>query len=147
MDLPCLAPSPWLGPAELQAHLPQLCDPGSLVFLFLGAGHVPAPTTPSPHTSPGPWLGQADARFPLSPRIGLSQLEGFRRQLLDVLQRSTKPKVSPHPVLPGCPGSGHRVCLVPCLSPSPKHSGPGHVRPAWGVVGVLNLRPSVPQHL
>lgn len=26
-------------------------------------------------------------------RIGLSQLEGFRRQLLDVLQRSTKPKV------------------------------------------------------
>ncbi|XP_060260281.1 diacylglycerol lipase-alpha isoform X1 [Ovis aries] len=28
----------------------------------------------------------------LVPRIGLSQLEGFRRQLLDVLQRSTKPK-------------------------------------------------------
>lgn len=26
-------------------------------------------------------------------RIGLSQLEGFRRQLLDVLQRSNKPKV------------------------------------------------------
>ncbi|XP_064019378.1 diacylglycerol lipase-alpha [Pogoniulus pusillus] len=28
----------------------------------------------------------------LVPRIGLSQLEGFRRQLLDVLQRSNKPK-------------------------------------------------------
>ncbi|NWY07298.1 DGLA lipase, partial [Nothoprocta ornata] len=30
--------------------------------------------------------------LPLSLRIGLSQLEGFRRQLLDVLQRSNKPK-------------------------------------------------------
>ncbi|NXD16652.1 DGLA lipase, partial [Nothocercus nigrocapillus] len=30
--------------------------------------------------------------LPLSFRIGLSQLEGFRRQLLDVLQRSNKPK-------------------------------------------------------
>lgn len=30
----------------------------------------------------------------LSPRLGLSQLEGFRRHLLEVLQKSNKPKVS-----------------------------------------------------
>lgn len=67
MDLPGLAPFPWLGPAKLQTLLPQLGDPGSLVFLFLGAGYVPGPTTPSPRTSSGPWLGQADAHFPPLP--------------------------------------------------------------------------------
>lgn len=67
MDPPGLAPFPWLGPAKLQTLLPQLGDPGSLVFLFLGAGCAPGPTTPSPHTSSGPWLGQAYTHFPSPP--------------------------------------------------------------------------------
>ncbi|XP_053059051.1 diacylglycerol lipase-alpha isoform X2 [Acinonyx jubatus] len=60
-------------------------------FCFCGC-HVPARSAPTPHASPGPWPGQADTCLASFPRIGLSQLEGFRRQLLDVLQRSTKPK-------------------------------------------------------
>ncbi|MBV96945.1 Sn1-specific diacylglycerol lipase alpha, partial [Eschrichtius robustus] len=48
-------------------------------------------------------------------RIGLSQLEGFRRQLLDVLQRSTKPKVSSLPSLP----PGHPGLWAPRLSSAP----------------------------
>ncbi|KAK2100363.1 hypothetical protein P7K49_021711 [Saguinus oedipus] len=57
----------------------------------------------SPRTSHSPnqaWL-MALSRSLL--RIGLSQLEGFRRQLLDVLQRSTKPKVGVGVQWPGTP--------------------------------------------
>lgn len=77
------------------------------------------PCCPSPCTPPRPWLGQADSHLAPSTRIGLSQLEGFRRQLLDVLQRSTKPKVSSLPSL--LPGTW---LWAPCLSwalPIPRH--------------------------
>uniref|UniRef100_A0A8P0PQT8 Diacylglycerol lipase-alpha n=1 Tax=Canis lupus familiaris TaxID=9615 RepID=A0A8P0PQT8_CANLF len=91
---PCLASLPWLGPAKLQTHpYPPLlpCDPGGMVFSILWLPCA-CPAAPTPHTSPGPWPGQVDTQLASFPRIGLSQLEGFRRQLLDVLQRSTKPK-------------------------------------------------------
>lgn len=76
---------------SLTCTLPLHHGAGGLVILSLGPG---VPTAPSPL----PLLVHGWPCLMLIPlhRIGLSQLEGFRRQLLDVLQRSTKPKVSSH---------------------------------------------------
>ena len=96
---PLPGPASWMGPAELQALLRPPRDPDGPVSLILG---LQLPLTPNPPLPGQPWLMFCLAP---SPRIGLSQLEGFRRQLLDVLQRSTKPKVSSLPSLPpGHPG-------------------------------------------
>lgn len=74
---------------------------------------APTPPSQSPAT-------QSDTLSCSLPRIGLSQLEGFRRQLLDVLQRSTKPKVSLLPsLLPGPPRLW--APYLPCALPVPWH--------------------------
>lgn len=148
---PCLTSLPWLGPAKLQTH-PYLsllpCDPGGMVFSILWLPCA-CPSAPTPHTSPGPWPGQVDTPLASFPRIGLSQLEGFRRQLLDVLQRSTKPKVSP------CPSVllGHAGPWAPHLShalPIPWHKaqeGPAMRGQAGCGWCPRNPKPSNSQHL
>lgn len=105
-----------------------------MVFSFLRLSCA-CPSAPTPHTPPSPWPGQADTRLASFPRIGLSQLEGFRRQLLDVLQRSTKPKVSPSP-----PPTWACWALGTCLTLGTKHqrAQPCEARPvAAGVMGTL----------
>ena len=83
--------------ASTCSDTPTGSDSPPALSLILG---LQLPLTPNPPIPGQPWLMFCLAP---SPRIGLSQLEGFRRQLLDVLQRSTKPKVSSLPSLP--PGS------------------------------------------
>lgn len=125
---------------ELRTHpcppIP-LHDTDGVVFSFLWLPWA-CPSAPTRHTPPSPWPGQADTRLASFPRIGLSQLEGFRRQLLDVLQRSTKPKVSPPPLNP----LGHAGLAQSTREPS-------HVRP--GSMWLMSREPraiklSVPPH-
>jgi len=67
--------------------------PGAKVSPLPDATTSPETFYPSGFYEPGPHYHLFSA-LALSTRIGLSQLEGFRRHLLEVLQKSNKPKVT-----------------------------------------------------
>lgn len=140
MAPPCLTSLTWLGPAKLRTHpCPPLPphDPNGMAFslVWLLCACLSAPI---PHTPPRPWPSEADTWLASFPRIGLSQLEGFRRQLLDVLQRSTKPKVSPRPLSPSTL-LGHAGLWAPACPLAQSTRGPSHVRP--GRVWLVSWEP------
>lgn len=95
MSLPTLG-GPMVKQCRSHTLLSGLSDLACLYIMtqldLSSGGQVPPP----PPLLPPPALDWARLMLVSFHRIGLSQLEGFRRQLLDVLQRSTKPKVSPH---------------------------------------------------
>lgn len=130
------APPPFL--ASLPDWALPSCRPSSTCPVTL-IDQSPCSWAPAARHSHLPIPGQPRLTFCLvpSPRIGLSQLEGFRRQLLDVLQRSTKPKVSSSPLS----RLGSQVSSLPDLLlatyPSAQSTrGPHCGRPDWGVIGV-----------